>query len=535
MDKSDIYAFINGKIFTSNILHPFAESMFIQDGRILWIGMKKDMPAAKCTSITDLKGKRVIPGFVDAHMHAVMLACCRHKIAAMPPAVNSIRDLEEMIKRQRELQGSGKWIEAWGYDEQGFEEKRSPDRYDLDRGCSDSPVIATRTCAHICCVNSKALAIAGIDSSTQAPPGGQIDKDISGEPTGILRETAVKLISRFLPSVSEDKQVSALTVLGKHLSSQGITSVCDMGNLEGGNNMPVYLDAAKKGFHQKAGIYYMWDTFSKKQNFSVPQELFSRDRQIFAAGLKLIADGSVSGKTAWMGRPYRGSKSYFGISVCSDELLESAIKFCKNNCCQLSVHAMGRRAITRIIDRLSPEKSWTKPGIPYVRIEHAADPSPESLRKASASGISILSQPIFPYAESSSYLKNLGDDWFRQCYPFRRILDYGVKLGFSTDAPATYWSDPSDPFPGLKMAVTRTAADGTDCGKNQAVSIEEAIRLYTCGAASAAGFPDTGMLAPGFYADFLILNKDILIEPPEHIDCIKVDETYIKGKCIYRR
>ena len=108
-------------------------------------------------------------------------------------------------------------------------------------------------------------------------------------------------------------------------------------------------------------------------------------------------------------------------------------------------------------------------------------------------------------------------------------------LGFSTDAPATFWAVPSDPFPGIKLAVTRTAADGTDCGRDQAVDAETAVKLYTAGAARAAGFPDMGMLVPGYRADFAVLSDDILNIPPEKIDQIRVEETYIGGECVYRR
>ena len=277
----------------------------------------------------------------------------------------------------------------------------------------------------------------------------------------------------------------------------------------------------------------MWDFFADDQSFHIPKQRYDRNRQIFAAGLKLIGDGSISGRTAWMNRPYSGSKDEYGISVCSDPLIESAIGFCKKNHCQLSMHAMGGRAIARMIDRACKEKPWTADDIPYVRVEHVTDPSKDSIRAASEHGISFVSQPIFPYAESKSYLSNLGADWLKQCYPYKDMLKSGVCLGFSTDAPATFWSDPSDPFPGLKLAVTRTAADGTDCGKGQALDIETAIKLYTIGSARAAGFPHTGMLAPGYHADFAVLSDDILKIPSEDIDKVKVIQTYTDGKCVY--
>lgn len=545
--SSDRHLFINGSIFTSGTEFSFADSMITENGRILWIGKQDEMPDtlrasfsscaqdAEAAEVTDLGGRRVIPGFIDAHMHPVMLADMRKQITVMPPEINSIDELISAVKSRREMQKQGEWISGWGYDEHGLAERRSPNRYDLDKGCSDSPVYMLRTCAHICCVNSEALRLAGIDRNTPNPPGGEIERDEHGEPTGVLKENARSLVSVLLPPPSREQKIRNLLELGDLLTSQGITAICDMGNLDREDNFPIYEAAAERGFRQHVGVYYMWDFFADDRTFHIPAELLDRRRNIFAAGLKLIGDGSVSGHTAWMDRPYPGTDGDYGISVCSDSLVESAVAFCKENHCQLSMHAMGGRAISRMVDRACREESWTPEGIPYVRIEHATDPSDDSLDKASRCGISFVTQPIFLYAESKSYTANLGEEWTKQCYPVRHILDKKVTLGFSTDAPATFWSVPSDPFPGIKLAVTRTAADGTDCGKEQAVDATTAVRLYTAGAAQAAGFPDMGILAPGSRADFAVLSGDILSISPDQIDRIKVMETYIGGKCVYRR
>lgn len=140
--------------------------MIVSNGMIQWIGKKENIPDGNYEHV-DLKGACVVPGFVDAHMHPVMLADFSKKISALPPEVHSIEELKEKIRQVRETQQPGEWIEGWGYDEGKFEEKRSLNRYDLDQGCSDSPVSITRTCGHIRCVNSKALEIAGITRDTR--------------------------------------------------------------------------------------------------------------------------------------------------------------------------------------------------------------------------------------------------------------------------------------------------------------------------------------------------------------------------------
>lgn len=529
--------FENARIFTSDDENLYADTMIVEEGKVAWIGNRKDMPLCNYEKV-DLEGACVIPGLIDAHMHPVMLADFSQQISALPPKVNSIAELIEEIRRVRKEKFAdsqdGKWIEGWGYDEGKFSEKRSLNRYDLDEGCSDMPVCIIRTCGHIRCVNSKALEIAGIDRNTPDPEGGEIERDANGEPTGVLKENARNLVTPFMPVATREEKVQNLAALGELLLSQGIVGVTDMGNLDKGDNYPLYQEAAKKGWKLKTGIYYMWDFFAGDREFDLSSEKLDKEQQIFAAGLKLIGDGSVSGRTAWMGRPYQGSNAECGMPVCSDELVESAVSFCKRKHCQLSIHAMGEKAIERAVNRLCQEENWMEEkNVPYTRVEHITDPSEESIQKAAKYGLAFVTQPIFMYAEIESYLKNLGEEWMKKCYPVKHMLESKVQLCFSTDAPATSWAVPSDPFPCMKAAVTRRAWDGTDCGREQAVDIETAVKLYTRESAKAAGFWDMGQLKKGYSADFAVLDKNIFEIPAEEIDKIKVKKVFIKGKRVY--
>lgn len=526
--------FENGIIFTSDDTNLYADAMLVSDGSIRWIGKKENIPAGEYEHV-NLQGACVVPGFIDAHMHPVMLADFSKKISALPPEVHSIEELKEKIRQVRSAQQPGEWIEGWGYDEGKFEEKRSLNRYDLDAGCSDSPVSITRTCGHIRCVNSKALEIAGITRDTPDPEGGEIERDAYGEPTGVLKENARNLVLPFIPKESHEDKVQNLVDLGNLLKSQGIVAVCDMGNLDNGDNFPLYQEAARRGYCQETAIYYMWDYFADDPDFAIHETHRDKNGQIFAAGLKLIGDGSVSGRTAWMDKPYLGTMDEYGISTCSDSLMESAVSFCKRNHCQLSMHAMGGNAITRVVERAYREENWMQDDTPYVRVEHITDPAPESIQKAAEKGIFFVTQPIFMYAEIESYLTNLGEEWMRKCYPVRTMLDQGVQLCFSTDAPATSWAVPSDPFPCLKAAVTRKAYDGTDCGQDQRVDIETAVKLYTRESAKAAGFQRIGQLKEGYKAHFAVLDRNLFTIPEEEIDQVKVTALYVSGKCEYQR
>lgn len=532
MEKNAIY--VNAKIFTSNEEMPYAEAMAVKDGEICWVGMEKDIPQDIDLPKVDLQGKRVLPGFIDSHMHAAMLASFSKQISSLPPVVNSIEELKEKIKEARKDLKEGQWILGWGYDEGKFAEKRSINRYDLDEGAPDVPVSITRVCGHIRCVNSKALELAGIDENTPDPQGGTIDRDENGKPTGVLRENARNLMMDVMPVETEEEEAQNIADLGELLASQGITAVTDMGDLYDRDYYDIYKSAVDKGFKQKLAMYYLWDYFYDKEDFHISEEKLNNKNQIFVKGVKLISDGSFGGKTAWMYKPYLGTEDEYGISVSSDELMDSAIEAAKKYKCQLALHAMGARAIDRVVNRAYREENWMPESeSPYVRIEHATDPTDEAIEKVIEKGMAFVTQPIFLYAEIESYLKNLGVEWMKKCYPIKTLLDRGVRMVLSSDAPATAWALPSDPFPGLKGAVNRVAYDGTDCDKAEAIDIETAIVLYTREAAKVAGFDRIGELKAGYKADFIVLDKDILNIDSMKIDEVKVERTYIDGNRVY--
>lgn len=529
-------AFVNGKIFTSDTSEPgalYAEALLCDGGRILFAGAEKDLPAGEYPRI-DLGGRTVIPGFVDAHMHPVMLADFSRQIACLPPKVNSIQELIQEIARVRSEKPEGGWIKGWGYDEGKFAEHRSPSRYDLDKGSSDFPVFLTRSCEHIRCVNSKALELAGITRDTPDPQGGEIERDEHGEPTGVLKENARDLVLPFMPPETKESTVASLIDLGNLLTSQGIVAVTDMGNLHEGGNYEFYEEAVKRGFRQRVSLYYMWDYFMDDPLFDITPELMDRNRQIRIAGLKLIGDGSISGKTAWLSEPYLGTEEC-GFPVYSDESMERALEFCKRTGCQLSVHAMGGRAIDRVIDRVYPEKDWTDGKVPCLRVEHLTEPSDRAVARAAERGFGFASQPIFEYCEIETYKSNMDPERLRHIYPHRTMLDRGVKLCLSTDAPATSWAVPSDPFSNLKSAVTRYACDGTDIGQDERLDIETAMILYTKESAEVSGFAGLGVLKPGYAADFAVLSDDLFTVDPMKIDEVRVEETYIGGERVYCR
>lgn len=526
----------NARIFTSDPACPEADSMVVENGSIVWIGTCTDLPESykeSTISTVDLSGRRVIPGIVDAHMHPLVLADCMDKIACLPPRVHSIEELKEEIRKEALTKKEGEWICGWGFDEGKFAEHRTPTKHDLDEASLGHPVELLRSCSHIRSVNSKVLEIAGIDKNTPEVPGGEIVRDPDGTPNGILLENARHLVADHLPVTKEAQQVDQMVNLGNLLLSYGITAFTDMGTFLVKDFYPLFLAAAEKGLRQEMGIYYPWDLMRNSEALAFDSSDTNPEKQIHKNGLKLFADGSVAGQTAWMSRNYLGTDAC-GMPVCSDEELDSAIAYCKEHHLQLSIHAMGEKAIDRMLDRLAQEDNWMETDVPYARIEHVTEPSDRAIGIAKKKGIAYVTQPIFFYSEIESYLKNLGPEWTCKTYPVKKLLDRGVKVALSTDSPATSWATMYDPFVNMMAAVTRTAYDGTDCGQEQAIDIRTALELYTRESSMIAGFSRMGMLKPGYKANFAVLSEDVLTVPSEQIGDVKVLETYIGGECVYR-
>lgn len=522
--------YINGRIFTANPYQPYADAMVVEKGKILWIGEGGSIDLSE-GKIVDLMGKRVLPGFVDAHMHAFMLAETMNQIPCTPPEIRSITQMLTKITLKKDQQGEDQWIYGWGFDEGKMDEKRLPTRWELDTVCPDIPVVITRSCAHVCVVNSYALKLAGIDHSTPDPEGGSIDRDEKGAPTGVLREeAAMSLVTSLKPPSSFEQNCEMLAELSNELSRYGITSVTEMMSNHGFYEM--FKAAQEKGFRQKTVLYYLWDEIIKKPELADSQ--LNVDQTVFIGGVKLFADGSITGRTAWVSPSYLGKEEQFGLSIATKEAIIDACDYARKMGIQVSVHAMGEQAIQLTAGLFSNKEPWLLNG-PSFRLEHASLSSQEILELARTFNIALIPQPIFFFAEIEGYLSNLGIERTRLSYPVKSMLEKGVSVCLSSDAPATAWAVPHNPFIGIKAAVTRKAYDGTDLGSKERINIQEAIALYTRTAAEICRLPSTGMLAPEYCADFIVLNKDILKVPHDEIDLLSVEQTYINGEIVFSK
>ncbi|WP_091663171.1 amidohydrolase [Alteribacillus iranensis] len=527
---TDTY-FYNAKIFTANDDQPEASAFLVRNGRIEWVGDERDISHWTGQSV-DVKGKRVLPGLIEAHMHPLLLAEKSTQIACLPPFMHSIDDIVLAIRKKATQVDKDEWIFGWGYDEGKLKEKRAPNRWDLDRAAPHIPVVLTRSCIHIVSVNSKVLQLAGIDRDTPNPPGGEIERDKQGEPTGILKENAKDLIAPYLPDTTLRQYAGLLAKSSEDFLAHGITAVTDlMAYQKPLDYYSIYTEAREKGFKQRAVLYYMWEEMKRASSV---QEKSNREHPVHVGGIKVFSDGSVSGRTAWMEEPFINESDNHGIAMTTKEELRTAAKAAKQNNIQLVVHAMGERAIEMVVDTFEDMPGWLEEG-PSVRIEHASFLSKSQMARANKANIGIVTQPIFFFSEIESYIDNIGLERTARSYPVRSLLQSRVLTALSSDAPGNGWHDTVDPFAGIQAAVTRIAYDGTDIGQDERITVEDAIKLYTSEAQKITRIPYVGQLTPGYYADFIILDQDIFTVDGDDIHNIQVEATYMNGSLVYKR
>lgn len=528
-------AYVNGKIFTGRGEDDFVSAMTVEDGLVSWVGATLGVRAAD--EVVDLGGRTVLPGFLDTHTHPLYVARTVGTVPCLPPFVN---DIDEMVGRLRESdryeRGEDVWIEGWGYDESKLAERRSPTAEDLDRVSRTQPVYVMRSDCHSGVANSRALRLAGVTRETPDPPGARFGRHPDGEPNGVLVEHGANdVVLRARRGEGLSAGADLLASAAGHYHRRGIVAVTEMMALAGPYRyLDLYRTAARRGLRQRAVIYYTWTDLQRNPIGDLTAS--DREGRIRVGGLKLFMDGSISARTAWVSEPYRGSAGGRGFATASDEQVAAAYRYARRNQIQLVFHAMGDRAIERVIDLFADLDPWVENG-PSVRIDHATLVSEEHLARMRSARMrfGIVTQIIFFFAEYESYRGNLSDEQFRRAYPVRSLYHRCPDVALSSDAPATPWADPDNVFVSIQAAVTRRAHNGRPIVPEQSITVPQAVLLYTDRARALAGLAGLGRIERGFDASFIVLDRDIFTIPTDDIHRINIEQTFIGGECLYRR
>lgn len=515
--------FYNGVIHTMDARAPRAEAVLVgDDGRIARVGDLDGMPLG--VQRVDLAGRALVPGFNDAHVHIWKLGLllttqvdARH--AAAP-------DLPSLIARFRERAAAappGTWLTGRGYNEVDLAEKRHPTRFDLDEASADHPIALTRTCGHMIVANSRALALAGITRETEDPPGGVIVRATDGEPTGLLQETAMGLLTRAIPEPDDAALAAAIRAANRHQLALGITSATDPLLLP--QHMRVYreLDARGELLIRVNGLPIRRPD-GGTETLPLPERYVSDSLRI--DGVKFFADGGLSGATAAISQPYNVTGTHGVLRFERDELFELMWE-AHDAGLRIATHAIGDVALDQVTE-LYALLHARKPGTGLRhRIEHLGLPAPEHLRRCAEHGIIAVPQTVFLPALGTTFRRYLPEEFWPRCYPVRAMLAAGLTVALSSDAPVV----PDDnPLLGIKAAVDRLDGEGEPFAPEQAITPYEALYAYTMGGAIASGDAENrGSIAPGKWGDLIILSGDPLATPPERLLELRVEAVYLGG------
>lgn len=520
--------FVNGKVFTGRGEHDFVTTFRITDGMFSWIGERADVASEPAV---DLQGRTVVPGLLDVHTHPAFMATLVDAAMCLPSEVNSLAGLLEKLRTHPNLgRGTDAWIEGFGYDESKYPHGRGPTADDLDQVSTTQPVFVQRCDGHSSACNHRALELAGITHDTPDPPGARYGRDGDGRLNGLLIESnATDTVAAAIPAPDDAQQVRNLTRLNKHFVERGIVAVGDLLATMIPAPMQTFRAAQKAGLRVQCALYYGWPAAAE-----VP-DLTDDDRtgRIKIAGLKLFMDGAYSNRTAWTQDAYPDSRDH-GMHTLADEDMREAVDWARRNHIQVSVHAMGDRALNHVLDMFADEEPWMG-DLPSIRLEHATLFSPAMIGRMNAARMSfaVVSHSIFLFAEYDSYQHNLSPKQFEIAYPIRSFYEHVPFTALSSDNPATAWADADNVFVSIKAAVLRRAYNGADIGQPEAITLPQALLLYTGRARQVAPLDGVGLIETGYEGSFVILDRDIFTIDPDEIDQVQVAETWIRGEQVY--
>ena len=520
-----------GVIHTMDPARPRASALALAGATILEVGddAAVERLAGAHTRRIDLAGRALVPGFNDAHIHLWKEGMLLSQVNARPAHAPTIAALVQAFAERAAAVPSGQWIEGRGYDETRLPEGRHPNRYDLDRASVAHPIVLGRTCGHIIAVNSRALQLAGIGAATPDPPGGAIDRDARGEPTGVLRETAMALVRSIQPPPTEDELARALIGAGRKCLALGITAIGEPG--VDPRTVAVYrqLDAAGQ-LPLRCDVMAMTIL---PNGARVPPPAPWRGHLAKCDTVKLFSDGGLSSGTAALSIPYR-NRHDCGLPRFPAAQLADEVRLVYGAGLTVAVHSIGDRVIGDLLDafeRVRAAGSAPAGEQPRLRIEHFGLPNAAQLARARALGVMVATQPSFLHDIGDTILFHLPDELVPQCYPFRAMFEAGLDVAFSSDGPVI--SD-ANPVLGMQAAVLRRTRSGRTIAPEQAIGVEQALWAFTAGSALVSGEgARLGRLAPGFQADLAVLNGDPLDTPIERLLEIECHQTWVAGTLAY--
>ncbi len=522
-----------GPILTMDDANPSVDAVGIDNGIVVATGTETDvrerMPAG--AESIHLDGRLATPGLYDAHAHTMMTGFSLLEVDVAAPGVASIDDIRRRVTERAHAIETGTWIIGQGYDQASLTEQRHPNRHDLDAAAPDHPVALWRSCHHIMAVNSKALALAGIDRNTPDPDGGTIDRDEHGEPTGVLRERATNLVQAVQPDPSENDIAKAIVAGGREFVKHGVIAVAEAG-IRTADQLRAYQRVWRSGELPVRSYLMMIIDDTLDDLIALGITTGFGDDWLQIGNAKLFSDGSIGGRTARMRRPYEGERDNVGLWMMDPEDLKAKVRRAHDAGFQLGIHAIGDAAIDLVLDAYEAAQQATPREDTRHRIEHCSIVDLDTIQRIKQLNVVPIPGTSFLHYTRPAYEQNLGRDRFRYAYALKTYAEHGIIAAASSDAPVV----PVDPLIGIQTMVTRKDRLGVDAWQEERVSIEEAIRAYTVNAAFASFAEKTrGRLAPGMVGDVTIFDRDLRAMDPDQIITAKADFTIAEGEVVWDR
>ncbi len=524
--------FINGKIWTGNAQEKEAEAVAIAGNRIMAVGTTSEMLNLKRpdTPVIDLEGKRVLPGFNDAHVHFYYGGA-----NLTGPQLRYSKSQEEFRDTLAEFarhQPTGRWITGGNWDHENWTPARLPTRQLIDPVTRNWPVFVDRLDGHMSLANSVALKLAGIDKNTKDVPGGVIVRDANGNPTGILKDAAQGLVERVIPAPSQEEIRNAIHAAQNYANAQGVTSVQDM------SAAPDVFRAYQTMLHNgelrvRISGHQPLPNWQRLADVGVLADF--GNEYLHIGGVKGFADGSLGSTTALFFQPYLDAPNTSGIP--SAELVDpqkmwSNIENADAAGLQIAIHAIGDKANNTILGFYGRLEIKHGERDRRLRIEHAQHLLPSDIPRFAQLHVIASMQPYHCIDDGRWAEKRIGPERAKTTYAFRSLLDAGTTLAFGSDWDVA----PMSPLMGIYAAVTRRTLDGKHPDgwvPEQKITVEEAVGAYTMGSAYAS-FEERikGSIEPGKLADLVVLSQDIFTIDPVKIADTKVYLTVFDGKII---
>ena len=527
--------YTHGRIYTNDPAEPWAEAIAVADGKIVCIGKMAHVlldcgGSQQSAETVHLNEHFVMPGFNDAHVHLGSAGA-----DALAVELRGIKSPEEMQKRVAEAVAhhkEGEWITGSGWDHTLWPDKRFPNRQQLDAVAPKNPVILTHISGHVAVANSLALKKAEIDKSTPNPPGGEIEHDGLGEPTGMLKEAAAMALVRVrIPDPSMEERRRGIEIVLQNVARNGVTSMQDNSAWE---DFQVYQQLKEDG--KLTARITEWLPFNASLN-----ELQDRRAQggttdpwLKTGALKAVTDGALGSRTAAMLEPYNDDPSSTGIFTYDpDKLRAMAIERDKAGF-QLNFHAIGDRANRICLDVFEAVVKANGRRDRRDRIEHAQVIAPLDFQRFAELKVIASMQPSHQTTDMRWAEDRVGSERIKGAYSWNTMMKNGVRLAFGTDYPVEVIS----PFRGLYACVTRERPEGgprNGWEPQEKISLADCIRAYTSGSAYAQ-FEEgkKGELKLGEYADFIVLSDDLTKIPPAQYTKVRVLRTVAGGKTVYQ-